>query len=207
MCRHWLKLFALVTLTAGCSTPLSHEFYRPVPVETDLVRVTLREVQRGKYGGVVTLEIVNRSEDQLDSVHGARAEIRRDDGSISTSIDQRAFEGLIDQHGPIAMGLETYSKTDPAVLLDPLGARLNLKKDEAAVVYIGFGEPRDTRRLTIDLAPALSWRTQGDFMIRSESPIMIVVELPEVPTSNLPTKDAWRNVHFGIGISSDDVIR
>lgn len=196
----------LLMLFLGCSTPLTHEFYRPVPVENEVVRVTLREVQRGRVGGIVTLEVVNLSDDLLDSAHGARAEIRRDDGSISTSIDQRTFEGLVNQHGPIAMGLETWSKADPSVLLDPIGARLNLKKGEEALVYIAFEEPGDTRRLTIDLSPALSWRTEGDFKILSKQPIILAVELPEVPKTNLPTKDALRNVHFGVGISSDDVI-
>lgn len=49
-------------LLAGCATPIAHHEYAPTPVETERVRVVVREVHRGKEGGVVTLGLTNLSE-------------------------------------------------------------------------------------------------------------------------------------------------
>lgn len=196
---------AMALLALGCGTPLVHEYYRPVPVENEKVKVQIREVHRGRKGGVVTIEIVNLSEYLLESAHAAKAEIQSEDGNKIESVDLKLFEILLQRHGPVALGFESWSIAAPPVMLDPLGASMNLQQNEVALLYVAFEAEEKVKNLSIDLCPALIWRNSDDVLVRHADPIVLEVSLPEVPKSNLPSKDAIRNVHFGIGVSSDDL--
>lgn len=198
----------LVLLFApGCSTPLTRQACKLAPVETEWVRVEAREIRRGARGGVITLALTNLHADTLESGHGAKVVIQRADASTVRPVDMRAFEQLVEAHGPIAFGFENWAKTVPAVMLDPLGASLNLKTDEEALLHVAFEEPRSTRQLTLDLAPALVWRGADGGAVESATPILVAIPLPDPPSDVLPSRDVWRNFHVGVGVSSDDVIR
>ncbi|MFO0944733.1 MAG: hypothetical protein U1D30_02115 [Planctomycetota bacterium] len=189
----------------GCGTPLVHEYYSPAPVENEKVKVQVREVNRGRKGGVVTVEVVNVSDYLLETAHGAKAEIQSTEGGTIAPVDLKLFENLVQRYGPMAMGFENWSAAAPPVMLDPLGASLNLQKDEVALLYIAFEADESVKEITIDLCPALVWRNREEVLVRHADPIILEVTLPEVPKTNLPSKDSIRNVHFGIGVSSDDI--
>ena len=202
-CVLWLGLLA--SGLAGCSTPMVHEFYRPVPIENDKVRVELREVNRGARGGVITLELTNLAGYALESAEGAKVTIELDDGETTIpALDLKMYECLVDAYGPIAMGFEKWSKTTPPVMLDPVGSVVNLEPEEHALMYIAFEADDSLDRFTLDLSPALFWRTKDEVIVRHSEPILLTVPLPKVPNSPLPSKDAWRHVHFGVAVSSDD---
>lgn len=105
------------------------------------------------------------------------------------------------------MGFADWSRTSPLVLLDPIGAGVNIKQQEEGVLHVAFEERAAARRITLDLSQSLRWVSKDGLSWMSREPILVAVELPEVPTSKLPTRDAWRNVHFGVGVSSDDFSR
>lgn len=189
-------------LTLGCATPIAHEVYNPKPVATERVRASIREVHRGQLGGVVTIDVTNLSNDVLQEAMGRRVKIMTEKGTLK-SLGANEFQQRIDESGPICVGFASWDRHRPPVLLDPLGVRVNINKGEDGLLHVAFEDAGKETCLWLDLTEALYWRTLDGRLEASDQPIVITVDLPTAPTSAFPTRDSWRNIHFGAAITSD----
>lgn len=197
----------LAAFAGGCAGPVGYQSYAPAPVETERARAVVREVHRGRLGGVVTLEIENLSGDHLHEISGGLVQVQDEAGEVRPALSMREFQQRIDRHGGSSMGYPDWSRGRPEAMLDPLNARWNLATGETAVLDVGYEAPPHARRIVLDLAPAIRWRTSNGLLLSPRDPFLVAVELPPIKTNLSPAPGALSNVHVGVGVSSDDVIR
>jgi hypothetical protein len=199
-----LRTIAFLTLavTTGCQSPIGRLAYQPRPVAGSHAEVTVREVTRGSNGGVVTLEITNRSSDLLEAFAGSRAAIRDSGGVVLQNLDAERFEAAVMTHGPWGMGFEDWSPVTPPVRLDPIAAGINLPPGGKAVVSVGFAAPSTATSITLDVGPALVWRAADGSQRRLDPSLPVGIPLPKVPAGIGGPERVFDRVHIGIGISN-----
>ena len=190
------RWIAVCLLVVGCSVPLAQKDYDPIPVESDGIRVTLRQVHRGEKGGLITVEVSNHGVGGLEiGVAGKAAQLRTEDGTVKRALSGGEFKRLVSEHGPIAMGIRKGGDLD----LPTFDRECEVSQEDSAWFQIPFELPATTRFVNVELTEVIRRRAANGSMRPVPEGISIAVALPDVPPPS-----AWKKMHFGLSTSSDN---
>ena len=157
MVRWHILTLVGITALAGCQRPFVYHAYAPAPVDAQGVHIAVREVHRGRQGGVMVLDVSNHTSNPVARLSGADVWLQRDDGSSMRALSAQEFAQWVTMVGPKQMGFKHWPPKNASWQLESIGQGRPLPPGTQTTIAVGFVLPRDDENLTVALQPAVCW--------------------------------------------------
>lgn len=176
--KNTLRWIVFCVVVVGCSSQLARRDYDPIPVEADGIRVILRQAVRGEKGGMFTVEVSNHGAGSIEvGAAGKSAMLRTEDGSVRRALSGGEFKRMVEDHGPVAMGLKKAGNFD----LPTFDRESEVAQEESAWFQVPFELPAECHIVNLELTDVIRRRGPDGNIRPIPEGISMAIALPDVP--------------------------
>ena len=201
--RTWptLAVGTILALAGGCATPLAYQLQHPAVVQSSGVELAVQHVHHQKGEVVATITVTNLADQALELSRHTQVLVRHDTAQTPGALTEPLSVPALVLVGNVFEGDLSMEVLGADVPDEPI----RLEPKSTALVLVTFKASKDIRSLLLDLSLDGRWSSDtGQYMSRVAKGTF-EVELT-APTPVVTDKSAfWRNLHYGVWITSDDV--